>query len=313
MKTSALLKHLFLLFSITIIACGKDGPEGPPGEKGEQGIQGIAGEDGSMFYSGGGQPATALGKIGDMYLDRTNSLLYGPKSADGWGTALNLKGATGATGPKGATGPAGPRGATGPAGPTGATGAAGSKILSGTTAPAASLGANGDFYIDRELGNLYGPKTNNAWGTPVSLKGPKGDTGNANVTSIVFTPGNITWRQTTLFGTNYVTATLSTSEITTDVVNNGLVAVYGGFFWGDPWSALPISYFESGRTVHFSYGIRQGSVTLRMHYSTNAAPTAPGIQFRVVIVPRPAVAMAQNSGVDVTDQAQLSRFFRIQD
>jgi len=118
----------------------------------------------------------------------------------------------------------------------------------------------------------------------IGPEGPAGPAGNANVVSKIFLPANITWRQTTLYGTNYVTTSLDLPEITDEVLNGGSVQVYGGFFWGDPWSALPLSYYESGRTVHFSYGIKKGSVTLRMHYSNNAAPTAPGIQFKVVVV-----------------------------
>jgi hypothetical protein len=141
-------------------------------------------------------------------------------------------------------------------------------------------------------------------------KGDKGDPGNANVFSRIFLPANITWRNTTLFGTNYVTASLNAAEITSDIVNNGTVMVYGGFFWGDPWSALPISYYESGRTVHFSYGIKQGSVTLRMHYSTNAAPTAPGIQFRVVVIKGLAVAAAKERGIDLSDYNATMQFLK---
>ena len=43
-------------------------------------------------------------------LDLTGDVLYGPKTASGWGTGISLvgaAGATGATGPKGATGATG--------------------------------------------------------------------------------------------------------------------------------------------------------------------------------------------------------------
>ena len=115
-------------------------------------------------------------------------------------------------------------------------------------------------------------------------EGPQGANGNANVVSKIFLPANITWNQTSLFGTNYVTCDLEVPEITQEVLNYGAVQVYGGFFWGQPWSALPLSYFENGRTVHFSYGIKQGGVTLRMHYGSNAIPTASNIQFKVVVI-----------------------------
>jgi hypothetical protein len=54
-------------------------------------------------------------------------------------------------------------------------------ILSGKGAPAAGLGDNGDFYIDLTSFNFYGPKSNNKWPTPFSLKGPAGPMGPSGV------------------------------------------------------------------------------------------------------------------------------------
>ncbi|MCT1526340.1 hypothetical protein [Sphingobacterium hotanense] len=79
----------------------------------------------------------------------STSDFYGPKTASGWGTPTNLKGATGATGA------------------TGAAGAAGSKILSGTAVPTASAGSNGDFYFRTTTADFYGPKIVSGWGTPI--------------------------------------------------------------------------------------------------------------------------------------------------
>lgn len=53
----------------------------------------------------------------------------------------------------------------------------GPTILSGTGAPSAGLGENGDFYVEKSEPRWYGPKANGAWGTGISLKGPQGDPG----------------------------------------------------------------------------------------------------------------------------------------
>ena len=45
--------------------------------------------------------------------------------------------------------------------------------------PAKSLGIDGDFYIDTKSMNMYGPKKNNSWPLPVSMRGPQGPTGAA--------------------------------------------------------------------------------------------------------------------------------------
>jgi hypothetical protein len=52
-------------------------------------------------------------------------------------------------------------------------------VLSGEGVPAKTLGINGDFYIDIKTMNMYGPKKNNSWPLPVSMRGPQGATGAA--------------------------------------------------------------------------------------------------------------------------------------
>jgi hypothetical protein len=100
------------------------------------------------MHAGQGAPESSTGNPGDYYLDTQNTLLYGPKTeGNSWGTPIDLKGADGQDG------------------------ADGSQILSGTTAPAASLGTVGDFYLNTATFDLYGPKTVSDWGTPINLQG----------------------------------------------------------------------------------------------------------------------------------------------
>ncbi|MDO5106101.1 leucine-rich repeat protein [Capnocytophaga sp.] len=78
-------------------------------------------------------------------------------------------------------GPAGKDGIDGKDGRDGKDGKNGNVIITGNGAPDAGLGNVGDYYFDRTTSNLYGAKTAQGWGTPVSLKGlqgEKGDTGN---------------------------------------------------------------------------------------------------------------------------------------
>lgn len=62
-----------------------------------------------------------------------------------------------------------------PTGLPGTPGANGKTILNGTGAPASGLGVNGDFYLDTAASRLYGPKTDGAWGSGVSLIGATGN------------------------------------------------------------------------------------------------------------------------------------------
>jgi hypothetical protein len=104
-------------------------------------------------------------------------------------TSLETKLTWSQAGPQGNPGPAGP---TGPAGTNGTNGKDGSNgkdgtngtngttILTGTGAPADTLGNDGDFYLDQSVSVLYGPKTGGSWPTTgTSLVGPKGDQGPA--------------------------------------------------------------------------------------------------------------------------------------
>jgi hypothetical protein len=54
-------------------------------------------------------------------------------------------------------------------------------ILSGAGVPAVKLGLNGDFYLDVKSMNFYGPKKNNLWPIPISLKGTTGPVGPSGV------------------------------------------------------------------------------------------------------------------------------------
>jgi len=50
-------------------------------------------------------------------------------------------------------------------------------ILSGKVAPKSTAGIDGDFYIDTNKMNIYGPKTKGKWPAPSSLKGTPGTNG----------------------------------------------------------------------------------------------------------------------------------------
>ncbi len=71
------------------------------GADGSNGTDGANGSDGSTTLSGMGVPDNSIGVKGDYYLDKENSVLYGPKAdivLDGqtlWGAGLEMKGADG--------------------------------------------------------------------------------------------------------------------------------------------------------------------------------------------------------------------------
>lgn len=60
-----------------------------------RGATGAAGAAGSKILSGTALPGTALGAIGDFYFKSDTYMFFGPKTAAGWGSGVNLRGATG--------------------------------------------------------------------------------------------------------------------------------------------------------------------------------------------------------------------------
>ena len=133
-----ILMAVVVLGALTISSCGKET---------EKVIERVEVQKGSQILSGNDVPTTSLGSVGDYYLNKTTMELYGPKTTEGWGNAIGLKGAQGEKGKGGAT------------------------ILSGITAPTTSQGKIGDWYIDTQNKHLYGPKTESGWGTGISLIG----------------------------------------------------------------------------------------------------------------------------------------------
>lgn len=132
-----------VLGALTVSSCGKET---------EKVIERVEVQKGNQILSGNGAPAASLGAVGDYYLNKTTMELYGPKTAEGWGSAMGLKGTQGDKGKEG------------------------SLILSGTTAPTASQGKIGDWYIDTQNKRLYGPKTESGWGTAINLTSNSGST-----------------------------------------------------------------------------------------------------------------------------------------
>ncbi len=65
----------------------------------------------------------------------------------------------------------------GGSGTQGPAGTDGKSILSGTINPDVLIGNNGDFYINTNTFQIFGPKTIAGWGNPTNLVGPQGQQG----------------------------------------------------------------------------------------------------------------------------------------
>jgi hypothetical protein len=57
-------------------------------------------------------------------------------------------------------------------------------VLNGSGVPDSGLGVDGDFYIDTDESDMYGPKTGGAWGSATSLVGDVGPAGDLDSTIV---------------------------------------------------------------------------------------------------------------------------------
>lgn len=161
-----------------IAACSKKGEIGPKGPDGVQGPVGPAGpagangQSGSIIYSGDTAPNNSTGQVGDFYLDRITALLYGPKTAAGWGAGISLKGTNGATGATGSTGVTGVTGSSGVTGVTGSTGANGSTGVTGSTGSNGVTGSTGTTGSQGATGSTGANGANGTNGTDGAIGAP---------------------------------------------------------------------------------------------------------------------------------------------
>lgn len=164
---------------------GAQGIQGEQGEQGETGATGATGAAGATWHSGSGAPGAGLGVNGDHYFRTDTGQVY-LKSAGSWSAIANITGPTGAQGIQGVQGDTGA---------TGAAGADGKTVRSGSGVPGGGLGVDGDFYINTDNHDIYGPKTAGAWGSATSLIGPQGDQGDTGATGSTGPQGDsIVWQ-----------------------------------------------------------------------------------------------------------------------
>lgn len=256
-STSTLLLLLLTFATCGIISCSKTGATGPQGAAGPAGPAGPAGANGSQIYSGSTTPSASTGATGDYYLDVATDVLYGPKTASGWGTGIPL------------------------AGSPGAAGKAGSQIYSGNGAPSTTIGTTGDYYLDVTNYVLYGPKTTSGWGTGIVLKGA---TGTANVIYSAWgyasTPRDTMIDESKLWVVNFPAASLTQADL-----GSASIQVYLQFGGGE--EVLP--YIANAGSVNSTLAFipENGTILITRFTSDNSGSIEIplSLQYRFVIIP----------------------------
>ena len=104
----------------------------------------------------------------------------GPAGPQGIPGVPGIPGVAGPPGATGSIGPVGPAGSQGPQGLQGVAGPAGTKWFSSTGAPASSVGALSDYYLDVTSGDVWQKISSGgaaSWAMQGNIRGLKGETG----------------------------------------------------------------------------------------------------------------------------------------
>jgi hypothetical protein len=156
----------------------------------------------SPVLVGNEAPTGGIGNLNDLFLQKPEGILYGPKTVGGWSTGIDLRitGPTGVGGPTGpsVTGPTGPASTvTGPAGSIGVDGATGPTGPASTvTGPDGATGPTGQAGVEGPTGpgsTVTGPAgaTGAQGPTGPSVTGPTGPVGqNTVATPTAFEAGS---------------------------------------------------------------------------------------------------------------------------
>lgn len=271
-----MLIFVILITCIVGINSCKKGDTGPAGSQGIQGIQGVKGENGSVIFSGTAVPDASIGVNGDYYFRTNTGVLFGPKSASGWGAGVNLKGATGA---------------------------AGSQFLSGTVIPAVSVGKVGDFYFNTNQMIMYGPKTSSGWGAGVNLKGA---TGTANVIYSGWMNAN-RFKDSTIDNTVRRIGHIYTPRLTSAIISSGVVLVYLNF--GGGTFPLPYSSNAANKISTIDYFLKSNEIVVSRytHDGTNSVSLSTALSYRFVIIPGGVLAKLERDHIDLNNPILLQK------
>jgi collagen type VII alpha len=188
---------------------GPQGDAGSKGDTGPRGAQGLTGDTGLTGPSGETGPTGAAGA-------------QGATGTTGLTGANGTQGATGTTGLTGANGTQGAKGDIGATGAAGTNGVNGALWLSGSGAPASSLGVDGDYYLNTANSDVYN-KTSGTWATVINIQGARGATGAMGPAGTgVITMLNDTYAQSSIpLSTDYKTV----SNLSFTAPSNGYVVL----------------------------------------------------------------------------------------
>lgn len=138
---------------------------------------------------------------------------------------------------------------------------------------------------------------------PAGTAGTNGKDGNANVKSQSYFITGSEWT----YATGEATLTKQMSQITQDIVNNGVVSVYVKASGSSVWEAMPTAIGDpTGVVLSLGYSYEVGKLNLFWTWNTAVQLSASVIgnnDFKVVVIS--GSALARHPNVNVRDYQQV--------
>ena len=157
-------------------------------------------------------------------------------------------------------------------------GDAGNTILNGTSNPTGAVGAENDFFLNTATGTLFGPKTNNLWGSGVILNNSVlGPYWTSTATTVNSNSANWNNAYTTVYSrsSEWDASALKSSSVFTTVQNNSAVFTTvqnNSADWDSTWSTVRSN--SGAWMVDVDLGLRALSAGWQSTYSTVYANSA---------------------------------------
>lgn len=147
------------------------------------------------------------------------------------------------------------------------------------------------------------------------IQGPQGPAGSVDITVKTVTLYSYDFIEGGTAGDpqHKYSASVSVSEVTSDVYYNGLVIVYYQGFGTTPppWYSLPQTIYRDGYSYTLTYAHRPGYVIVQ-RYDSNLYSQAPDFDLTLKIVVIPGSGKKEYD-VDFNDYEAVKRYFNLQD
>ena len=148
--------------------------------------------------------------------------------------------------------------------------------------------------------------------------GADGTDGNANVTIVSLLEEDITWTAGSYLGRTANTFSLTSTEVSQDIMDHGVVL--GFCFFSSNWWALPMTWENTGGTSrqYVLHAYELNTITLYAYQTSGVLTPSILSQYRFLCITDNTVTKSTSSGQDVIDRmtnlgVDVNDYFEVMD